>query len=77
VNDEEELVLEAEHDPLAHPTEGEHPTVAQRGDRWVHGTEHERTEEPHATQATAEDSWLQGFEVDDDVGELGQAQARV
>ena len=73
VEDEKELVLESDDDPLAESTDAAHKTVIQRVDRRVNGAQDKWAERESAPQHQAGDTRIQRVDVQHDVGQFGHA----
>jgi hypothetical protein len=71
VNDEEELILQLEHDPLSDPSERQHALSLGRGDRRLHRAEKKWTQDPDVLDRLSADARGERLQVEEDVGELG------
>ena len=70
MDDEEEVVLEAEDDALAEPAERDDRATDDGGDRWIDGAQEERAREAHRLERLAENARREALEVQLDVGVL-------
>src|SRR5438093_6210856 len=67
VEDQEELLLAADHEALAEPAEPGHPPPFGGREGRLQRAKEERAPEPHALEPLREDARPQALEVDDDV----------
>ena len=70
VEDQEQIALEREYDPLAEPAEAEHALSLGRGERRIDAAQERRTHDAHALERLAHAPRREAFDVDGDVGEL-------
>ena len=75
VEDQIEIALQFEDDPLAQPAETQHLPVFALLYRRLDGPEQERTREANLLEGLAYDPWLQGVDVEQDIGQFGHAAA--
>ena len=68
MKDNEEVVLQHEHDALPHPADVEDALVDKRTERRLDGAEEKRRSEPDLGHGLANQVPLQRFDVDGDVG---------
>ena len=73
VNDQEEVVVEHEHDALADAAHAADDLAVSGVERRIDGAQDERAEEPDPLEAPADDVRGQRFDVDDDVGQFRQS----
>ena len=73
VQDEPEVVVQAERDALAEPAQAADVPAVRRGERRVHGAQEERAGQAHALERLVQDASLQRLDVEGDVGQLGHA----
>jgi hypothetical protein len=71
VDDEEQVVVEGEDDPLAQPPHAADDLAFSVADRRHRRAQHERIQQPYAPQHLSANLPVQGLAVDDDVGKLG------
>ena len=76
MDDEEEVGLEREHDPLAQPAHAGDAAPFRVRDRRIDGTEHEGADEAHPLERLARRSALERLDVDRDVGKFRHRSAR-
>src|SRR5262249_57146859 len=73
VQDEEEVAVELEHDPLPQPAEPGDEPAGRRRERRVDRAQEERVREPDDADPLAPDARAEMVPVDDDGGELRHA----
>ena len=71
VQDEPEIVVEADGDAFADAAQGAHFFAVDRGERRFDGAQQKWAGEAHALERLAQDARFERFDVDGDVGELG------
>jgi hypothetical protein len=74
MDDEEEVVVEHQDDALADAADAANSLAVKRVDGRVDGAKNERAEEMDPIDRVSRDLPGQRFEVDNDVGKLGQAR---
>ncbi len=70
MEDEPEVVLEPDRNPLADTLEGDHATVVGVLEAGFHGTQQKRVIEPALEELVPHDPGLQGLQIQRDVGQL-------
>src|SRR5207247_1917501 len=66
-----DVTVEPDHDALAETAEpADHP-ARELGRRRLGGAQHKRTADPDPLEGSADDPRLEGFQIDDDVRQLG------
>jgi hypothetical protein len=73
VEDEVEIVLQVEHDPLSEAAESGHPFSRHRRDRRIERPQEKRARETHSIEPPAEDARLESRQVRRDVRKLRHA----
>jgi hypothetical protein len=71
VQDQPQIVLEADRDPLAEAAQPADLLALRRGDRRLHGAQQERARQTHTLKRLILDALLQRLDVEGDVGQLG------
>ena len=71
MQNEEQLALQLEDDPLTEPVQRDDGLALQRRQGWIDGTQEERGRQPDAVHAMPDDARSEGVQVEQDVGELG------
>src|SRR6185295_901607 len=71
VEGEEQLALEAEHDPLPHPAHAPHPAAVGRFGRRLDGAQQVDSGDAGTLERLAGEAMFQRFHVDRDVRQLG------
>ena len=73
MQDEPEVVVQAERDALAEAAQAADVTAVRCGERRVHGAQEERAGQTHALERPIQDAPFQRLEVERDVGQLRHA----
>ena len=70
MQDEEQLALQLEDDPLTESVQRDDSLALQLRQGWIDGPQEERGREPDALHAMPDDARSEGVQVEQDVGEL-------
>src|SRR5437867_3922833 len=71
-----DITVELDHDAFAEPAEAANRPTGELGRRRLGRAQHKRTADPDALEATGDDPRLEGFQIDDDVRELGHESGK-
>src|SRR5215831_18029323 len=70
VDDQEQIIVELDHDALAKPTQRLDGASMRGGDGRLERADHEGAGQPHALERGAADARVERLDVDGDVGQL-------